>query len=177
MSRLFGPAFQTAYVIEDMEGALRHWTGQLGVGPFYRFPLPLGATRMEVDGREVPPDSDLLAAVAMAFSGSMMIELIQPGTAPSPYRDFLAAGRQGVHHLGTVATDYDAQMAAARAAGLRVAMEGVLPITRYAYLATDDQWAGSMIELIEVSPEMQAMLDAVKSAGAQWDGRDPVREF
>src|SRR3546814_2994632 len=61
---------------------------------------------------------DVLSHAALAYSGDMMIEMIRPGSDPSPYRDFLDAGRRGVHHLGTVATDYDAQMAAARAAGI-----------------------------------------------------------
>lgn len=177
MSRLFGEAFQTAYVVDDVDAAIKHWTARLGVGPFFRFPLPLNATRLEIGGSQVAGDSDIMAGVAMAFSGSMMIELIQPGTVSSPYSDFLQSGRCGVHHLGTVAWDYDAQMEAARSAGVRVIMEGELPVTRYAYLETDTHWAGTMIEIIEVSTEMREMLDHVQAASRNWDGANPVRNF
>jgi hypothetical protein len=35
MSRLFGPIRQNGYVVRDIEGALKHWTTVLGVGPFF----------------------------------------------------------------------------------------------------------------------------------------------
>ena len=37
MSRLFGEIRQNGYVVHDIEAALRHWTGVLGVGPFFHF--------------------------------------------------------------------------------------------------------------------------------------------
>src|SRR3546814_276956 len=176
MSRLFGPIFQTAYVVEDIDGALDHWTRVLGVGPFFMFPTPLPFAWLKRD--EVLTDEyDVLSHAALAYSGDMMIELIRPGSDPSPYRDFLDAGRRGVHHLGTVATDYDAQMAAARAAGIHVAVEGELPISRFSYLATDALFPGTMIELIDMSQEMKALFAMIRAEAARWDGSDPVRRL
>lgn len=175
MSRLFGRIFQLAYVVEDIDAAIAHWTGTMGVGPFVRFPVPLQADWLEVRGRRVPADEDIFAAVAIAYSGDTMIELIQPGGAPSPYREFLAAGRRGAHHLGTYADDYDAQMAAARAAGIGVAMEGVLPMSRFAYLDTDLLWPGTMVEIIEATPAMHAYFGAIQAAAQNWDGKTPVQ--
>ena len=37
MSRLFGAVRQNGYVVRDIDAALRHWTGVLGVGAFYYF--------------------------------------------------------------------------------------------------------------------------------------------
>ena len=175
MSRSFGPIFQIAYVVEDVDAAIAHWARVMGVGPFSRFPLPLAAEWIEVRGRRVPPDADLLAAVALSYSGDTMIELIQPGSAPSPYREFLAGGRRGVHHVGTFARDYDAQMAAARAAGITVAMEGVLPLSRFAYLETDRLWPGTMVEIIEATPAMHALFGDIREAARGWDGRAAER--
>ncbi|WP_165322899.1 VOC family protein [Rhizorhabdus phycosphaerae] len=177
MSRLFGPVFQIAYVVEDVDAAVAHWTGTMGVGPFVRFPVPLAAEWLEVRGKRVPADEDIFAAVAIAYSGDSMIELIQPGSAPSPYREFLAAGRAGVHHLGTFADDYDAQLAAARKTGITVAMEGVLPISRFAYLDTDALWPGTMVEIIEAKPEMHDYFAAIRAASREWDGKTPVVEL
>lgn len=174
MSRLFGPVFQMAYVVPDLDPFIAHMTATLGVGPFFLFPTPLPFTWMT--RYDVPSDGwDILSHAAIAYSGDTMIEVIVPGSDPSPYRDFLEAGRSGLHHLGTWATDYDAQMAAARAAGIRVAIEGVLPISRFAYLETDTIWPGTMVEIIEPQPAMLDLFDRIKAAARDWDGRDPLR--
>jgi hypothetical protein len=174
MSRLFGPIFQTAYVVEDIDNALDHWTGTLGVGPFFMLPTPLPFTWMKRD-EELIDNHALVSHVALAHSGDMMIELIRPGSAASPYCDFLNAGRRGVHHLGAVAKNYDAQMATIRAAGIHVALEGEMHASRFSYLATDDFFPGTMIELIEVSQETEDLFAMIKIEGSRWDGTEPVR--
>src|SRR3546814_15029618 len=109
-------------------------------------PTPLPFAWLKRD--EVLTDEyDVLSHAALAYSGDMMIELIRPGGDPSPYRDFPDAGRRGDHHLGTVATDYDAQMAAARAEGTHVAVEGEMPISRFSYFDTAPRFPGPMITL------------------------------
>lgn len=179
MSRLFGPVFQIAYVVEDMEKALAHWTGTMGVGPFFRFPLPLAFDWLNLDEQPASGQTrdGVLGGVAVAYSGETMIELITPGPTPSTYSRFLEQGRTGVHHLGTVATDYEAQMAAARAAGVPVVMEGELPLSRFAYLETDTLWPGSMVEIIDMRPPMVELFDTIKAAARGWDGQAPVREM
>ncbi len=179
MSRLFGPVFQVAWVIEDMDSALAHWTGTMGVGPFFRFPMPLAFDWLKLDGEpaNAAAQAGVLGAVAVAYSGDTMIELITPGPTPSLYRRFLDSGRSGVHHLGMVATDYDAQMAAARAAGIKVVMEGELPLSRFAYLETDALWPGTMVEIIDMRPPMVELFGTIKAAARNWDGTDPVREM
>lgn len=177
MSQKFGPVFQIAYVVPDVQKAVEHMVLTLGIGPFFFFPLPLQADWIEVRGERVAPDYDLLGAAAISYSGDTMIEIIQPGSAPSVYREFLDAGRSGVHHLGTIATDYDAQMAAARAAGIGVAMEGVLPISRFAYLDTDTLFPGTMVELIEMGQPMRDLFAMIKATAANWDGADPIRQL
>lgn len=174
MSRLFGPVFQMAYVVPELDPFIEHLTRVVGVGPFYLFPVPLPFEWMT--RHDAPSEAtDILAHAALAFSGETMIEVIVPGSDPSPYREFLDAGRQGLHHLGTWATDYDAQMAAARGAGIRVAIEGKLPVSRFAYLETDALWPGTMVEIIEPQPAMLELFDTIKAASSGWDGSDPLR--
>jgi catechol 2,3-dioxygenase-like lactoylglutathione lyase family enzyme len=175
MSRAFGPIFQVAYVVEDVEAHIDHWTRVMGVGPFFRFPLPLPFAWLEVRGERVPVDAPIYESVAIAYSGETMIELIQPGPAPSTYREFLDAGRKGVHHLGTFTDDYDNQMAAARAAGIGVALEGALPLSRFAYLDTDILFPGTMVEIIEPRPSMIELFDGIRAACRDWDGRERIR--
>lgn len=177
MSRLFGDVFQIAYVVEDLEAACLHWAKTLGVGPFYRFPLPLAFESVSVGGAPVALDADIFKGVAVSYSGDMMIELIEAGSAPSPYREFLAAGRRGVHHVGTFATDYDQQLAAAKAAGIAVVFEGKLPLSRFAYLDTDALFAGTMVEMIDPAQAMLDLFAEIKSAAKQWDGQNPIRDM
>jgi hypothetical protein len=66
-------------------------------------------------------------------------------------------------------------MAAARAAGIRVAIEGHLPMSRFAYLETDALWPGTMVEIIEPQPAMLEIFDGIKAASRDWDGRNPLR--
>jgi len=174
MSRLFGPVFQMAYVVPQLEPFIAHLTGTLGIGPFFLFPTPLPFEWMSRHD-ERTDRWDILSHAALAYSGDTMIEVIVPGSDPSPYQDFLDAGRHGLHHLGTWAVDYDAQMAAARAAGIRVSIEGVLPISRFAYLETDALWPGTMVEIIEPQPAMLELFDTIKAAARGWDGRAPLR--
>lgn len=176
MSRLFGPVFQMAYVVPELDPFLAHLTNMLGIGPFFLFPTPLPFEWMTRHDR--PSDrTEILSHAALAYSGDTMIEVIVPGPDPSPYQDFLDAGRSGLHHLGTWATDYDAQMAAARAAGIGVAIEGVLPMSRFAYLETDTLWPGTMVEIIEPQQGMLDLFAMIRETARDWDGRDPLRQL
>ena len=176
MSRLFGPVFQMAYVVAELDSFIEHLTRVVGVGPFFLFPTPLPFEWLKRHD-ELTQQTEILSHAALAYSGDTMIEVIVPGRDPSPYRDFLAAGRSGLHHLGTWATDYDAQMAAARAAGLSVGIEGKLPMSRFAYLETDMLWPGTMVEIIDPEPPMLEMFAMIKEAGRDWNGKDPVRSL
>ncbi len=174
MSRLFGPIFQMAYVVPELEPFLDHMSRVVGVGPFFLFPTPLPFEWLKRHD-EATTAYDILSHAALAYSGDTMIEVIVPGSDPSPYRDFLDAGRSGLHHLGSWAVDYDAQMAAARGAGIKVAIEGKLPLSRFAYLETDEAWPGTMVEIIEPQPAMLEMFAMIKQAAVGWDGSEPLR--
>lgn len=169
-----GTIFQMAYVVTDLEAAMAHWSGALGVGPFFRFPLPLPLDWLTLDGTRTDR-FDVLSGCALAQSGGVQIELLLPGPDPSPYQEFLDAGRSGLHHVGVYARDYDAEMAAWRAQGIGVAMEGELPLSRFSYLRTDTVFPGTMLELIEPQPAMLELFETIAAASQGWDGRDPVR--
>jgi hypothetical protein len=169
-----GTIFQMAYVVPDLGAALAHWTEVMGVGPFFRFPLPLKPAWLEIDGERTTA-FDILGGCALAQSGGVQIELIEPGRDPSPYETFLAAGRQGLHHVGVYACDYDAEIAKFRSRGIKVAMEGELPLSRFAYLHTDTAFPGTMLELIEPQQIMLDLFATIAEAAIGWDGSDPVR--
>ena len=99
MCRRFGPIRQVGYVVRDLRKAIDHWVQVADVGPWFL------AENLAYEGfayRGVP--GQLKLSVALANSGSLQLELIQPlDQAPSMFREFLDAGQEGmhpVHHLG-----------------------------------------------------------------------------
>jgi len=175
MSRIYGKIFQVAYVVPDLDEAVSHWTQAMGVGPFYDFPLPLPFEELAVNERSAPLDEPIFGGVSISYSGDTMIELIQPGTAPSTYRDFLESGKSGVHHYGTWIEDYEATLARARADGVPVLLEGRLPLSRFAYLDTARDGLSPLVEVIKPLPPMVELFDMIRGNTAQWDGSDPRR--
>jgi hypothetical protein len=95
MSRFFGAITQNGYVVHDIAAAMRHWIEVLGVGPwFYVEHTPI--EDFQYQGHPSPID----VSIALANSGPLQIELIQQrNDAPSMYRDFLAAGHEGLQHI------------------------------------------------------------------------------
>ena len=91
MSRIFGPIRQNGYVVRDIEAALKHWTTVLGVGPFFYVER---ARIADLQYKGKPSAAEV--HVALANSGNLQIELLQPcNDAPSMWRDFLVAGHEG----------------------------------------------------------------------------------
>ncbi|MEJ0043875.1 MAG: VOC family protein [Rhizomicrobium sp.] len=109
---MFGKVCQNGYVVRDIEAAMRHWTEVLGVGPFYYI------ERVKMDWfryRGAPSDAEI--SIALANTGDLQIELIQPrNDAPSMYRDFLAGGREGLQHMSYWTRNYPGRLRPLRVA-------------------------------------------------------------
>jgi hypothetical protein len=171
MSRIFGKIAQIGYVVEDIHASMDEWVRH-GVGPwFYIDNVVTDFFRYHGD------DSDMKMSVAIANSGDIQIELIQPrNDAPSVYKDFLDSGRQGAQHIAYWSTNFQELYDAAVAAGYTVAQEGSIggEQGRFAYLDTEfDQ--GTMIEISDVSGPKGQMFAYVRDVAASWDGTEPVR--
>ena len=170
MSRLFGPVRQLGYVVKDVERAMRHWVEVLGVGPwFYIERYPVSNFRY----RGQP--SDVHLSIALANSGTLQVELIQQrNTAPSMYRDFLAAGHEGLQHVSSWPVDYDLVLARALASGYRIGQTGDTSRGPFVYLETEAH-PGTVMEMAVLSPTRRRVFEAVEQAAVDWDGTDPIR--
>ena len=174
MSRIFGTVAQNGYVVRDIDAALRHWIDVLGVGPWFYF------ERVNVDwfrhrGAESSPD----LSIALANSGDLQIELIQQrNDAPSMYREFLAAGREGLQHMSYWTTDYQALYDRAVGLGYPVGQEGQIggPQGRFAYFDTEAH-PGTVVEISDVSGPKGMFFGLVRQAAVGWDGIDPIRRL
>jgi hypothetical protein len=169
----FGPVIQNAYVVRDIEAAVAHWAGKIGVGPFFLLEhIAFG----EVLFRGRPLSIDL--SVAIAQWGEVQIELIQQHDAtPSIYTEFSARHGEGLQHLGVLCASVEAQLELLKAQGIEPVQWGATANgMRFAYLATDAH-PGGMIELIEQGPAVEAFFALVRRAGSAWDGTRSLRRL
>jgi hypothetical protein len=174
MSRIFGPIRQNGYVVRDLEAAMAHWTSVLGIGPFFHLPhLPIE----QLVHRGRPAHGDV--SIALAFSGDLQIELIQQhDDAPSVYKEFLDAGREGLQHVSAWTTDFDDALARAAAAGYAVLQQGtIVGGVRFAYFDTELH-PGTVFEISNVIAEpFRPVVDMMRDAARTWDGTDPIRRL
>ena len=172
MSRIFGPARQNGYVVGDIRAAMDHWIKVMGVGPWYYI------DRVKTDYfRHRGRDSGIEMSIALANSGNLQIELIQQrNDAPSMYREFLAAGREGLQHMSFWTTDYQALYDRALTLGYKVGHEGQIggEKGRFAYFDTEIH-PGTVIEISDISGGKGRFFERIRQAAADWDGADPIR--
>ena len=165
-----GEIRQLGYVVRDIEDAMSHWSGVLGVGPWFyleRFPVE--------DFRYKGKPSPAAFSIALANSGGLQVELVAPlDEAPSMYRDFLARGNEGLQHLGFWAYDIDKDLNSALEAGYAIGQSGNTKRGPFYYLETEDR-PDNVIELIAMNPERERFCAAVEAAARDWDGREPIR--
>lgn len=171
-----GHIMQTAYVVDDLETAAKKWTNTLGIGPWVLLEH-FEADNMTYFGQ--PTEIDL--SVALAFSGSMCYELVfVHNDVPNVYADVVRDKGYGCFHHWALSTEtFDADVARYKAKGYEVAFYGeVVPVggKRFAYIDTRKD-NGGMIELIELSPEVEGLFSMVKDMSNDWDGSDIIRRL
>lgn len=174
MSRIFGAICQNGYVVRDIHAAMDHWIKVMGVGPWF-FVEKVSIDYFRYRGEE----STLEMSVALANSGDVQIELIQPlNDAPSMYRDFLAAGHEGLQHMSYWTRDYQALYDQALELGYRVGQEGQIggEQGRFVYFDTEAH-PGTVIEVSDISGSKGALFDYIRKASIGWDGSKPIRKF
>ncbi len=171
-----GPIRQNGYVVRDMEAALDHWSGIVGVGPWFLI------ERVELDwfrhrGEETRPE----LSIALANSGDLQLELIQQhDAAPSMYREFLDAGHEGLQHVAFWSTDYQTLYDDMMNAGHALGHEGQIggEQGRFAYFdAPATAPPGSVVEISDISGSKGRLFESIRRAAIDWDGSEPVRRI
>jgi len=171
MSLHFGKITQNGYVVRDIKAAMKHWSEVLGVGPWFY------AEQAPIEGFEYRgTQSDCKISIALANSGPLQIELIQQrNQAPSMYRDFLAAGNEGLQHIAYWSDHFDDAIAKGLSFGWELGQRGHVGLDgRFAYFDTETH-PGTVVELSETSGPKGIMFKHIAAAAADWDGSDPIR--
>lgn len=168
MSIIFGPIAQCGYVVPDLDTAIRHWTTSLGVGPWFELDTSV-LKDMVYRGAPTP----MQARIALANSGDLQIELIQPlDTHPSPYNDFLqtTGGKGGLQHVSSWP---DRSAFEQLIAEHPVLFSGRGGGTRFAYFDSAYD-LGAMMEIADLSSGTRAFFVDIKQAAQRWDGKQAI---
>ncbi|HYF46134.1 MAG TPA: VOC family protein [Acidimicrobiales bacterium] len=167
-----GPVRQNDYVVRNLDAAIAEWLA-LGVGPW----ITLGPLEQAMWFRG--ETHQVTITLAFASSGDLQLELIhQTGDAPSAYREFLDAGREGFHHLAWWVDDIEAVQAEVEAAGHPVAFSGDGGGAARFFYVDAPSTVASFLEVMELNDMTRGLAEHVEAAAAGWDGStDPVRKL
>lgn len=166
-----GGVIQTAFITDDIQRSMAQMSALLHIGPWFlfeRFEL------IDLRYRGVPADFEV--SLALANSGHMQFELIQPlDQKPSPYRELQLQRGWGFHHFAVAAEDFDGASADYADQGFDQILSCSVAVGgRAAYFDTREPLAG-MIELVEMTPAVEQLWCMIHQASVGWDGSDPVR--
>lgn len=172
----FGEVRQLGYVVRDLEAAMIFWRDVMKVGPFFHFAkAPVGDFKY----RGVPTDAQV--SVALANCGNLQIELIQPlDNHPTPYRDFLDQGHEGLQHVAFWSETYDADLERAKAAGFEVILSGYAVQEDGLFAYFDDSASphpGGMVELSALTGAKKETFRMIKDVSLAWNGTDPIQRM
>ncbi|MFM9972192.1 MAG: VOC family protein [Burkholderiales bacterium] len=170
MSHRFGEIRQVAYLVKDIEAAMRHWTEVLGIGPFF-YVEKMTAHGSTFRGQPTSPQLSL----AMAQSGPVQIELIQQhNDAPSQFLEYKQAGFEGQHHIAFWTKTFDDDMARYLKEGYEILSTANTAPNRNAFLTAVGHH-GTLIEISETAGAKGEYFEKIARVAASWDGKNPVR--
>jgi hypothetical protein len=166
-----GGVVQVAYIVRDVEQSMRDFTSRLNIGPWF-----VTGPFTAAEGRYRGEATTLKVTLAIGFAGHMMVELIQQhNEVPSVYSEVVAERGYGFHHFAVASGDFDRDIARYKAMGYEIAFSDRSPRgVRIAYMDAMDDVTG-MIEVIELTPQLEALYTKWYEASVNWDGSEPVR--
>jgi len=163
LAGLASALFQVAYVVPDLAAAERFFGATLGVPYFER----LAGVALGAGCRHRGAAADATLDLAIGYAGETQIELVYPARGASIHREFLEAGRTGLHHLGFLVPDFAATTAELRAQGLTCVADGVLAggmRVEFAYFDATAE-AGSFLEILSFDDAARAFMNEIKRKG------------
>ena len=165
-----GSIFELVFVTHDAEKSARRWMHDLRVGPFY-----LGEYTIPYLFKGV--QRDVHVKFAGGYSGSMLIELVQPDDGPSVFRDHLTRHGESLHHMQTRPAEFDAELALFKEAGYPPLATGQIPGGRAEYFDTYKEY-GCGLKVHHFPDHSVKTLSKIAEAHRTWDGKtDPIRPW
>jgi methylmalonyl-CoA/ethylmalonyl-CoA epimerase len=144
-----GDVVQVCIVTRDLHRVMAGMV-RLGIGPWrvYLF-SPETVSDMTIDGQP----ADYSMKLALARSGRMGWEIVEPVSGASIYEDFLRRHGEGIHHVALDCGErsWGERVAAFEALGLPFLQGGSWGALRYAYYGTEADIA-TTVEIIDTPP-------------------------
>ena len=143
---VFNNITQIGIVVKDLNQAMKKYWDLFGIGPWrvHTYAPQTGLTNMKIRGREEPYGMRL----AMAYTGKMNWELIQPLSGPNIYKEFLEQKGEGLHHVNTSrVADFEQTMLNLGKKGIKPLMTGTFMQGTYAYMDTEKELGGVIFEM------------------------------
>lgn len=166
----YGPIRQIAYIVEDLDAAIRHWMDYAGIGPWTVY------KNASMRGHCRGADTTVKMNVGLSYQDEVQIELIQvTSRTPSPYQDAGGHSLVGMHHIAWLSHDIDGDVAKAMQRGLVPAFEASNGVVRVAYMESAVE-PGLLLEFIEAAPVVLENFASGTKAAREWDGnREAIR--
>ena len=140
-----GEIIQIGIVVRDLQKNVSNYWATLGIGPWQTIRMePPILTDVILRGK--PVQASMLAAVAQ--SGSIQLELIQPLDGPSIWKEFLEERGEGLHHVQWRVQDPKVALATYKEMGVDVLMSCKVGDNIVYYMDTE-QLLGIILELID----------------------------
>ena len=167
-----GEIMQLAFVPEDFDAAVAHWTQTMGVGPFFLIE-GIHLDGMKYRGKPTEAVFDL----ALAYWGDIQIELIRPRDEhPSIYRGEYARVGNGLHHVCILVDDIAEARRVCAEAGAEVVIEGTFGTSQVIYVDAGGG-PGTLVEILQQAKDGPDLFGMIKAAGIGWDGSEPLRRL
>jgi hypothetical protein len=166
------PVLQYAFVVNNLDQGMQHWTRTMGAGPFFTVRDFVGKN---LTYRGEP--SSTRVNYAFGQCGPVQIQLIsqnEPGD--SIYRDMYAPGEEGFHHVCALVpmNDWDSQVDRFTRAGYECASSLTTTVPAVYFDCRED--LGHFVELYGSTDHTEGFFRLVREAHTHWDGvTDPVR--
>lgn len=164
----FGSIKQIAYLVEDLDSSLVHWSRYAGIGPWTVY------KNVTLTGWCRGKDTTVTIDVGLSYQDGVQIEIIQvQSKTVSPYQH--ADGRTivGMHHMAWMTQNFDEDVAKAKSRGLTLCFTASNPASKVAYFESTDE-PGILFEFIQVTPMLQEGFDQGVAASRNWDGREHI---
>jgi len=149
---LFPETVQICIVTKDLDALVRTYADTLGIGPWWvqQYEPPL-LTHRTYRGKP----GNYTMRLALAWTGQLNWEIIQPLQGPSIYHDFLEEHGEGLQHVGVflkdMATDWADVHRKFGERGFKPIQEGQWQGAEFCYFETE-QAAKTTIEVINRRP-------------------------
>ena len=134
-----GETRQIYIVTRDLDACVRAYADRMGIGPWWIHEYAAPDLR-DTHYRGAPGSFSM--RLALAWTGTLNWEVIEPLDGPSLYHDFLDAHGEGLQHVGVLLQDtgmgWDACVAGIEARGFAQVMGGRWREVRFCYFQTEE---------------------------------------